>query len=80
MEDIFKYFDEKEEKTFWKSMMVLSHDEMACIVVENIYQNNKKLNAFTVNLPKQSIECLGKTQVTGKSNALPIPHNHVQAF
>ena len=59
--------------------MVPSHGETACTAGKKIYQNNKNLNAFTVNLPKQSIECLGKTQVTGKSNALPIPHNHVQA-
>ena len=36
-------------------------------------------NAFTINLQKQFIECLGKTQGTGKNDALPSPLNHLQS-
>ena len=38
-------------------------------------------NAFTINIPKQFIECLVmvKTQGTGKTNALPSLPNHLQS-
>ena len=36
-------------------------------------------NAFKINLRKQFIECLGKTQETGKKESLPSPFNHIQS-
>ena len=58
-----------------------------CIVVKRLVQSGKifiiiilNFNAFTINIRKQFIECLGKTQGTGKKNALPSPPNHLQSF
>ena len=40
----------------------------------------QNLNAVTINLTKQFIACLGKTQVTGEKNALPSPPENLQTF
>ena len=78
MEDIFQYFDEKEGKTVWRSTMVPSHGETACTIGKKIFiRIILNFNTFTINLLKRFIECLGKTQGTGKNNALPSPPKHL---
>ena len=55
-----------------------------CLMVERLVQSVKifiriilNFNAFTINLQKQFIECLGKAQGKGKKKALPSPTNHL---
>ena len=59
--------------------MVPSHGETACTVINIFIRIIQNLNAFTINLPKNIIECLGETQGTGKKNSLPIPPDHIQS-
>ena len=79
MEDLFEYFDEKEGKTVWRATMVLSHGETTCTVRKIFITIILNFNAFTINLQKQFIECLGKTQGKGKNNAFPSPTNHLKS-
>ena len=57
--------------------MVLSHGGTACTVGKIFIRIILNFNAFTINLQKQFIECLGKAQGKGKKKALPIPPNHL---